>query len=92
MTGLDIFALIVLIVLVAAVVAVFIALARWPGQIAANRGHPQVDAIRVAGWLGMLSLGIFWPIAMIWAFIRPVAAPIPLPERPAEPSDEEAAP
>jgi hypothetical protein len=41
MSGLDIFAWIVLIILVASIVAVF-CIVRWlPGHIAKTRGHPQ---------------------------------------------------
>ena len=71
MTGLDIFALIVLLVLVGTVLWLVVFLARWPGQIAEKREHPQADAIRVAGWLGILTFGILWPLAFIWAHTRP---------------------
>ena len=71
MTGLDIFALIVLFVIAAAIVAAAIVLARLPGQIARRRGHPQAEAITAAGWLGVLMVGVFWPLALIWAFSRP---------------------
>ncbi|MDJ0993012.1 MAG: DUF3302 domain-containing protein [Dinoroseobacter sp.] len=70
MTGLDIFAWIVLIVLVATAIGVFILLAMLPGKIAAQRGHPQKDAINVAGWLGAFWGGVFWPIVLVWAFTR----------------------
>jgi Protein of unknown function (DUF3302) len=70
MTGLDIFAWIVLITLIAVVVAGFIILAMLPGKIAAQRGHPQAEAINVAGWLGALALGVFWPLALVWAYTR----------------------
>ncbi len=72
MTGLDVFALIVLTVLILSVLGIAVFLARWPGQIAAERGHRQTDAIRLAGWLGVLSLGIIWPLAFIWAHTRPM--------------------
>ncbi len=72
MTGLDVFALFVLFVLVMSVLAAVIYLARWPGQIARERGHPQADAIAIAGWMGLIT-GVFWPLAMIWAFMCPVA-------------------
>ena len=74
MSGLDIFAWIVLIVLIAAVVAGWIALAMLPGKLAKKRDHPQAEAVNVAGWLGALSLGIFWPLALIWAFYKPGAS------------------
>jgi hypothetical protein len=51
-----------------------------PGRIARQRGHPQTDAINVAGWLGLLTLGVLWPFALIWAFTRQRAAPDAEPE------------
>ncbi|PRY19774.1 uncharacterized protein DUF3302 [Aliiruegeria haliotis] len=71
MSGLDIFAWIVLIVLAITLIAGFIALAMLPGKIATQRDHPQREAITVAGWFGALTGGVFWPLALIWAFSRP---------------------
>lgn len=71
MTGLDYFAWVVLIVLILTVLIGFFVLARLPGQIAKNRNHPQAEAITVAGWLGALMFGVFWPLALIWAFTVP---------------------
>lgn len=74
MSGLDIFALIVLFVIAASVLGAVVVLARLPGQIAARRGHPQAEAITAAGWLGVLLGGVFWPLALIWAYGKPVSA------------------
>lgn len=75
MSGLDIFAWIVLIVLILTVIVGFVTLAMLPGKVAAQRGHPQADAINVAGWVGALTFGVFWPLALIWAYTRsPLAA------------------
>ena len=71
MSGLDIFALIVLVVIAGSVAAAAVVIARLPGQIARKRGHPQADAIGIAGWLGVLAAGVFWPLALIWAFSKP---------------------
>ncbi|MFW2373837.1 MAG: DUF3302 domain-containing protein [Gammaproteobacteria bacterium] len=72
MTGIDYFAWLVLIVIIVATVAVFVALAQLPGQIAQKRGHPQADAINAAGWLGLLlTLGVVWALAVIWALAKP---------------------
>ena len=71
MTGLDYFTFVVLILLTGAGLVGAVFLASLPGKIAADRGHPQADAIRVAGWLGLLTLGLFFPIALIWAYTRP---------------------
>ena len=71
MTGLDYFTFVVLILLTVAGLVGAVFLASLPGKIAADRGHPQADAIRVTGWLGLLTMGLFFPIALIWAYTRP---------------------
>ena len=71
MTGLDFFALFVLLVLVGSVVAGALALTILPGRIASERGHPQADAIRVCAWWGLLTLGLLLPLAWIWAYTHP---------------------
>src|ERR1700739_2414393 len=51
MSGLDVFAWIVLTILVASIVGVF-CIAGWlPGHIAKTGGHPQAQAVTVAGWV-----------------------------------------
>jgi hypothetical protein len=67
---LDIFALIVIGILIGFVIWLVVKLGPLPGNIAANRGHPQADAIRVLGWIGVITLGLAWPIALIWAYTR----------------------
>jgi hypothetical protein len=68
---LDYFALVVLLLLASSAVAIAIFLAMLPGRIARDRGHPQADAIRVCGWWGMLTLGLLFPLAFIWAYTSP---------------------
>jgi hypothetical protein len=70
MTGLDIFALIILLVLVLTGIGAAVALAMVPGRIARDRGHPQADAISVCGWWGLLTGGLLLPLAWIWAYTR----------------------
>jgi len=70
MTGLDYFTFVVLAVLVGVGIFLAIVLGGLPGKIAAQRGHPQADAVRVAGWVGLLTLGLLWPLALIWAYTR----------------------
>ena len=54
MSGYDIFAWIVLIILVASAIGVF-CIAGWlPGHIAKTRGHPQAQAVTVAGWVTLI--------------------------------------
>ena len=68
---LDIFALIVMIVLIAVAIALIVKLGPLPGRIARGRGHPQADAIMVLGWVGIVTLGLAWPVALVWAYTRP---------------------
>jgi hypothetical protein len=70
MSGLDIFALIILATLVLTVVVALVVLGGLPGKVARKRQHVQADAIAVAGWLGILTFGALWPLALIWAYTR----------------------
>ncbi len=73
MDGLDIFALIVLLVIGGVAVLLVVVLGGLPGKIARQRNHPQADAIAVCGWLGLVT-GIMWAVALVWAFSRPRGA------------------
>ena len=71
MTGLDIFALIILLVLVATGLGIWALLGMYPGMIARQRNHPQAAAINVCGWWGAITMGLLTPIAFIWAYTDP---------------------
>ena len=68
MEFLDLFALLVLGLLIASFGAIWILLGMMPGRIARARQHPQADAINVCGWWGALTLGLLMPVAYIWAY------------------------
>jgi hypothetical protein len=68
MTILDFFTLFVFLTLIAAGVAALIFVGGLPGRVARRRNHPQAQAIGVAGWVGLIAGGIFWPLSMIWAY------------------------
>jgi hypothetical protein len=70
----DIMAFGVFAVLIVTAVIIVVLLGSLPGQIARKRGHPQAAAITVASWLGVATLGLLWPLALIWAFLQPSAA------------------
>ena len=55
---LDIFALIVIGILVGFVIWLVVLLGPMPGNIAKQRGHPQADAVNVLGWIGVITLGL----------------------------------
>jgi hypothetical protein len=62
--------LLVLIIMPMLVAYVIYRLGRLPGAIARARNHPQADAIRVCGWMGIITL-VLWPLALIWAYVAP---------------------
>ena len=80
MSGIDIFAWIVLLVIIASIVVVFVVLGMLPGKVARQRQHPQVQAINVASWLALIFGFAAWPFVMVWAYLRPVARPLDQPE------------
>jgi hypothetical protein len=65
----EVFSWIVLIVLIAIIVAVFVALGMLPGAIARKRGHPWAEAVSVGGWVTLIFGFVFWPLVMIWAYV-----------------------
>jgi hypothetical protein len=68
MSFLDVFALLVLGVLLVTAIVAFGVLGSLPGRVAHTRNHPHAEAVAVGGWLGMLFGGVLWPIVMIWAY------------------------
>ena len=69
----DYIAFAVFALLFVAALVIIVIVGKMPGQIARKRGHPQADAITAAGWLGVATGGLLWPIALIWAFLKPVS-------------------
>lgn len=74
MGGLDIFALLVIILLIAVVIWLVVLLGSLPGNIARKRNHPQAEAINALGWIGIITLGVSWFVAIAWAYYKPAAA------------------
>jgi hypothetical protein len=74
MDALDIFALVVIAILLAVVIWLVVLLGSWPGNIARQRNHPQADAITALGWIGIITLGASWLIAIVWAYYIPKEA------------------
>ena len=73
MSGLDIFALVILVTLGLCALGAWAALGMAPGKIARSRNHPQAEAINVCGWCGAITMGLLSPLAFIWAFTCPSA-------------------
>jgi len=69
MTGLDIFAWIVLAVLIASTVVVIAFIGMLPGMIARKRNHPWAQAVSVGGWVTLFLGFVLWPVVLIWAYV-----------------------
>ncbi|MDE5460330.1 DUF3302 domain-containing protein [Bradyrhizobium sp. CSS354] len=69
MSGYDIFAWIVLVILLVSAIGV-VCIAGWlPGHIAKSRNHPYAEAVTVAGWITLFFGFALWPVALIWAYV-----------------------
>lgn len=75
MSLLDIFAWIVLVVLVFSTIAVVLFLAMLPGMIARKRNHPWVEGVTAGGWVTSILGFVLWPAVLIWAFVDWPAKP-----------------
>lgn len=73
MSTLDIFAWIVLLVLVASTVLIVVLMAMLPGMIARSRNHPWAEAVSIGGWVTLFLGFVLWPMVLIWAYV-PVPA------------------
>lgn len=68
----DVFAWIVLLLLVATGVGVILLLGLWPANVARARNHPQAEAIAIGSWLTLCLGFVLWPAVAIWAYMKPV--------------------
>lgn len=71
---LEIFALVVLLVLCAVTIWLLVLVGNIPGKIARAKNHPQAEAISCLAWIGLLTLGIGWFVALVWAKANPVVS------------------
>ena len=74
MDGLDIFALLVITLLIGFVIWLVVLLGSFPGNIARKRNHPQADAISALGWIGIITMGLSWFVAITWAYYKPTSS------------------
>jgi hypothetical protein len=68
-SGLDVFAWIVLAILFAVIALVIWLMGSLPGHVARRRGHPWAEAVGIAGWITLIFGFVLWPVAMIWAYV-----------------------
>lgn len=69
MSMLDIFAWLVLVVLLFSTIAVVVMVAMLPGTIARRRGHPWAEAVAIGGWVTLFLGFVLWPFILIWAYV-----------------------
>ena len=69
--GFDLFAFLVIAVLLITAVVLVVFVGGLPGKIARMRNHPHANAVTAAGWISLITLGALWPIAFVWAFLPP---------------------
>lgn len=62
---------VIILWIIGGIVIVTLLLGWIPGHIAKSRGHVNADAINVAGWIGILFVGLIWFVALIWAYTGP---------------------
>ena len=85
---LDIFSLIVIALLLGFVIWLVVFLGNIPGDIARKRNHPQSEAISALGWIGLITMGLGWFVAMVWAYYKPDASDSSLQKRVDEMEDQ----
>jgi hypothetical protein len=68
MNALDLIALLSIPLAIIMAAAGIVFLGSLPGKIARKRNHPWPDAVNAASWIGLVT-GVFWPFALIWAFL-----------------------
>lgn len=44
----------------------------WPERVALARDHPQKDAIQALCLMSLVFGGMLWPLAMLWAYMKPL--------------------
>ena len=62
----------VVVVVPIAVIVLFWMVHVLPEKIAHKRHHPQRDAIKTLCLLSLAFGGLLWPLAWLWAFVKPV--------------------
>jgi hypothetical protein len=63
-----------MLVIAAVAIWLIILVGSLPGNIARQREHPQADAISILGWIGIITLGVGWFVAVVWAYSKPLAS------------------
>ncbi|MGB9332199.1 MAG: DUF3302 domain-containing protein [Steroidobacteraceae bacterium] len=70
----------ILLVMPPAAIYLFWILHILPEKAAKKRNHPQKDAIHMLCLLSLVFGGLLWPIAMLWAYVKPMGMRVALVE------------
>ncbi|UNK50058.1 DUF3302 domain-containing protein [Lysobacter sp. S4-A87] len=68
----DVMVWVVIVVAPLLGLAVFWTVHVWPERVAQARDHPQKEAIQVLSLLSLVFGGLLWPLAMLWAYMKPL--------------------
>lgn len=44
----------------------------WPERVAEEKHHPQASAIQALCLMSLVFGGLLWPLAMLWAYMKPM--------------------
>ncbi|HKP66438.1 MAG TPA: DUF3302 domain-containing protein [Casimicrobiaceae bacterium] len=53
-------------------ISVFWFLHIWPERVAEEKDHPQAAAIQALCLMSLVFGGLLWPLAMLWAYMKPM--------------------
>ena len=53
-------------------ISVFWLLHIWPERVAEQKHHPQASAIQALCLMSLVFCGLLWPLAMLWAYMKPM--------------------
>jgi hypothetical protein len=70
-TAANVLAWVVLVIVPVIGIALFWMVHVLPEKLAHRRHHPQIDAIKTLCLLSLVFGGMLWPLAWLWAFVRP---------------------
>jgi hypothetical protein len=68
----DVMVWVVIVVAPILALTVFWILHVWPERVALARDHPQKEAIQALCLMSLVFGGMLWPLAMLWAYMKPL--------------------
>lgn len=68
----DVVVWIVVILVPIVGITVFWILHIWPEKVAEKKNHPQASAIQALCLMSLVFGGLLWPLAMLWAYMKPL--------------------